>query len=97
MSVEIDRAPDARALVAPSPRLLAGSNDFSRSEHAKTTKVVTTNRASRPLSLHIGALLVTAWLLTALLAPLLALYPPDSQDHGAPADIGTRPQRRASR
>ena len=27
----------------------------------------------------------------------LALYPPDSQDHGAPADIGTRPQRRASR
>lgn len=77
MSVEIDRAPDARALVAPSPRLLAGSNDFSRSEHAKTTKVVTTNRASRPLSLHIGALLVTAWLLTALLAPLLALYPPD--------------------
>ena len=31
----------------------------------------------QPLSLRIGALLVTVWLLVALLAPLLAPYPPD--------------------
>jgi ABC-type dipeptide/oligopeptide/nickel transport system permease subunit len=77
MNAEIERPPDIRALVTPAPKQLAGSNDFGRYLHPGTTKVATPNRTARPLSLRIGAFLVTVWLLTALLAPLLAPYPPD--------------------
>jgi ABC-type dipeptide/oligopeptide/nickel transport system permease subunit len=77
MTTDIERTSNIPALAAPVPRQLAVSNDFNRSAQQKSTKIVTTNWATSPVSLRIGALLVTVWLLVALLAPLLAPYSPD--------------------
>lgn len=77
MTIEIDRPSDICATIGSPIRQPVCSPGVGRFVHFRRIGVATARRAAHPLSLRVGALLVGAWLLVALLAPLLAPYPPD--------------------